>query len=228
MIPITLRQETPKDYREVEALTREAFWNQYSPRCNEHYLVHTLRSTPAFLSELDIVAEAEGRIVGNIVYTLAHIHLDRGGELEVLSFGPISVLPAMQRQGIGQRLITHSAALAREMGYRAILIYGDPDYYSRSGFVPAQNFGIGAADGLYRDALQALELVPRALTDMRGLFFESPAFEVDAEQCEIFDQAFPHKEKEEDNAAQKRFHEILQLHHPRENENDGHALQSSF
>ena len=216
MISMTLRRETPEDFREVETLTREAFWNRYCPGCNEHYLVHTLRGAPVFLPELDIVAEAGGRIIGNIVYTLAHIRLDRGGELEVLSFGPLSVLPAMQRQGVGQRLIAHSSAMAREMGHRAILIYGDPAYYRLSGFVPAQTFGIGASDGQYRDALQALELVPGALANARGLFFEAPDYEVDAEQCEVFDQTFMPKEKEEGNAAQKRFLEILQLVHPRE------------
>lgn len=221
MIPITLRREKPEDYREVETLTREAFWNQYGPGCSEHYLLHTLRSAPSFVPELDIVAESDGRIIGNIVYSRAHIQLDQGGEQAVLCFGPISVHPAMQRQGVGQRMIAHSAALAREMGHRAILIYGDPDYYSRSGFVMAQTFGIGAADGQYRDALQAMELVPGALSNARGLFLDDPAFEVDESQCAIFDQAFPPKVKEEGNAAQQRFHEILALHHPREPENEG-------
>ena len=158
MISITLRRETPEDFREVETLIREAFWNRYYPGCRDHYMTHILRSAPAFLPELDIVAESEGRIVGNIVYTRAHIRLDRGGELDVLSFGPISVLPAVQRQGVGRRLIAHSAALAHELGHSAILIYGDPAYYSRNGFVPAQNFGIGSSDGLYRDALQVLRV----------------------------------------------------------------------
>jgi len=215
MTPITLRRETPGDAREVENLTREAFWNQYTPGCSEHYLAHTLRSVPAFLPDLDIVAEANGRIIGNIMYTRAQIRLDRGGEMDVLSFGPISVLPALQKQGIGRQLIAHSAALARDAGHGAILIYGDPAYYSRSGFVPAETFGIGASDGQYRAALQALELRPGALADTRGLFFEDSAFEVDEAQSAAFDLGFPPKVKEEGNAAQRRFQEILTMHHPR-------------
>ncbi len=68
---IKLRLEKPADYRVVEELTREAFWGLHRPKCDEHLLVHKLRDIPAFIPELDYVAEIDGQIVGNIMYSRA-------------------------------------------------------------------------------------------------------------------------------------------------------------
>jgi predicted N-acetyltransferase YhbS len=105
MTEIILRNETPSDHWIVENLTREAFWNQYAPACMEHYLLHILRDSDAFIPELDVVAEVDGKLVGNIVYTKAQVVGDNGESWDVISFGPIAVLPAYQGQGIGGRLI---------------------------------------------------------------------------------------------------------------------------
>ena len=214
---LTLRREKPDDYHTVEALTREAFWNHHVPGCDEHYLAHILRDSPAFVPELDYVAEVDGQLVGSILYTNASIlRDDDASELGVLSFGPISVLPAFQRQGIGRRLIRHTATLARAAGYSAILIYGDPAYYGRQGFVPAENFGIATSDNLYHNALQAMELQPGALGTAGGRFVEDPVYAVDAAASEAFDLQFPPKPKVEDTPSQRRFRETLAMCRPRE------------
>ena len=85
---ITIRNEMEKDFREVEELTRETFWNLYFPGCNEHYLVHKMRNHPDFLNELDFVAEYDGKIVGNIMYTKAWLIYENSQEMEIVSFGP--------------------------------------------------------------------------------------------------------------------------------------------
>ena len=144
-VELKLRTEQPADYRETENVTREAFWNLYSPGCCEHYLLHVMRDSPAFVPELDLVAERDGRIVGNVVSLRAVLHGDDGTVCEVLSLGPISVLPECQRQGIGGRLISRTRELARELGFRALLLCGDPDYYLYQGFVPAEMLGIRTA-----------------------------------------------------------------------------------
>lgn len=148
-VELKLRTEQPADYRETENVTREAFWNLYSPGCCEHYLLHVMRDSPAFVPELDLVAERDGRIVGNVVSLRAVLHGDDGTDCEVLSLGPISVLPECQRQGIGGRLISRTRELARELGFRALLLCGDPDYYLYQGFVPAEMLGIRTADNMY-------------------------------------------------------------------------------
>lgn len=102
---IKLRIEQPSDYNETENVTREAFWNHFSPGCDEHYLLHIMRNHPKFVPELDIVAELNGKIVGNVVCLKSFIMADDGNQYEVLSLGPISVLPKYQQKGIGGKMI---------------------------------------------------------------------------------------------------------------------------
>lgn len=212
---LTLRPETPADWQEVEAMTREAFWNHYVPGCDEHCLAHALRGQPAFLPALDYVAVTGGRVVGNIMYCRATVALDAGGELDVLTFGPLTVLPAWQNRGVGRRLIERTCTLAAAQCYAAVLIYGDPDYYSRRGFLPAERYGIGTSGNLYHAALQARELRPGALAQAAGRFLEGPAYHVDAAECEAFDRLFPRKEKVLGTRSQLRHQAILAMGRPR-------------
>ena len=113
---LTIRLETEKDYRAVEELTREAFWNVYKPGADEHYFVHQMRNHPDFSPALAFVLELDGRIVGNIMYTKAWLEDENGKRKEILSFGPLCVAPEYQRQKLGKMLIEHSFEVARKMG----------------------------------------------------------------------------------------------------------------
>lgn len=75
---ITIRPETKDDYRAVENLTREAFWNVYRPGCMEHYVLHCYRDDPAFVPELDLVMELDGRLMGQAIYVRSEIDCDDG------------------------------------------------------------------------------------------------------------------------------------------------------
>jgi predicted N-acetyltransferase YhbS len=205
---ITIRREQPEDYRKVEEITREAFWNLHFPGCSEHLLAHSLRSAPAFIPELDLVAVVDGEFAGNIMYCRAIVSSGKDAETEVLTFGPLSVSPALQSRGIGAALIRHSLALAKEMGFIAVFIYGDPDYYHRFGFAGAKAFDIRTADGYYMDALMGLELFPGALEGISGRFFEGEAYNVDDTALEEFEKGFPPKEKLE-TESQKHFLKML-------------------
>ena len=88
-----IRNELKSDYREVEELTRKAFWNLYVPGCNEHYLVHIMRDHEDFLPELDFVIECDNSVIANIMYTKAKLVDEEGNEKSILTFGPLSVLP---------------------------------------------------------------------------------------------------------------------------------------
>ena len=169
---ITIRLEQPADYREAETVTREAFWNCYSPGCMEHYLLHVMRRSPRFVRELDFVAVADGKIVGSVVFMKAMIMGDDGNRHEVLTLGPIAVLPAFQRKGIGRMLIEHARTEACRQGYRAMLLCGDPLYYQRVGFVAAEDFGIRTSDNKYLAALQVCPLYDHALQRLAGRYFE--------------------------------------------------------
>lgn len=215
MLTAELRPERSADHRAVEELTRDAFWNHYAPGCVEHYLAHVLRTSPDFVPELDYVAVCGGQVAGSIMYTRAGVVLDRGGRREVLCFGPLAVAPALQGRGVGGRLVRHTADLARELGYAAILIFGDPDYYARFGFRPAEMFDIGASWGDYAAALQALELRPGALADCAGRFVESAAFQVDPDRAAAFDRAFRPRERPSGLPSQQKFQEIASRTRPR-------------
>jgi predicted N-acetyltransferase YhbS len=192
---LEIRLENESDYRAVEDLTREAFWDVHVPGCCEHYLIHTLRKSPDFIPELDFVAISGRRIAGHIAYAKAHIE-DASGKIHpAIGFGPVSVLPTMHKQGIGSALINHSLSEAKKLGYKAVLIYGDPRYYSRFGFHCAEKYDIKTSFGKYAVALLALELSPWALRGISGRFVESPAYDVDMQACEEFDKTFPPKEK---------------------------------
>lgn len=214
-INIVLRKEQPKDYRMVEELTREAFWNHHVPGCDEHYLLHIMRDADSFIKELDVVAEVGGKIVGNIVYTKATIIDDNNKAHEVLSFGPLSVLPGFQRMGIGSALIESTKITSRELGYKAILIYGDPEYYCRFGFVAAEAFKIGTADNMYAPPLQALELIPGALSKIEGRFFEDAVYNVDETAAKEFDKGFNQREQRDDLPSQIRFRHLVSMRRPR-------------
>ena len=130
--------------------------------------------------------------------------------MEVVSFGPVSVLPTFQKQGIGSSLITHTIDLAREMRFPAICIYGDPRYYSRFGFRCAEKYEIQTADGKFAVALQVLELQRGALADMPGRFIESAAYEVDENELAHYDAGFPSREKAETD-SQREFSFLASL-----------------
>lgn len=201
---LTIRLEQEQDRGTVEALTREAFWNLYVPGASEHLVLHNLRGSDGFIHDLDFVAELDGMLVGNIVYTRSNI-LDASGRRHgVATFGPVSVLPVWQNRGIGSALIRHSLAAAAALGHTAVVIYGHPEYYGRFGFVGGKQYGIAASDGRYMKALLAKELHNGALQDVSGRFIEDPAFAVTESALEAFDAQFPHKEKAETD-SQKAF-----------------------
>jgi predicted N-acetyltransferase YhbS len=192
---VTLRTEEDKDFRTVENLTREAFWNLYRPGCSEHYILHKLRSSPAFIKELDLVAELGGEIVGNIVYSKAMVVDDAGTKREVIGFGPLSVLPSCQRQGIGAKLIEHTVAIAKEMGFKAIVIFGDPSFYHRFGFENADKFDIHTAEGENFEPFMVKELYAGSLQGITGRFFDDEAFHVNEDELDLYDKEFSAKEK---------------------------------
>jgi len=203
---IELRLEEEKDYFIVENITREAFWNHYVPGCDEHLLIHNLRKTNEFIKELDFVAISNNKIIGNIVYIKAKV-INNDIEQTVLTFGPISVLPEYQKNGIGSKLINHTVKLSKEMGYKGIIIYGDPEYYKRFGFMESKQYKITNKEKKYPAALLVLELYPKALDGIEGIFDEGKAYEVDKNEMEEFDKKFIKKEKGY-SKTQDRFNEI--------------------
>lgn len=195
---LTIRLETEKDYRAVEELTREAFWNVYKPGADEHYYVHQMRQHPDFIPELAFVLELDDKIVGSIMYTRAWLEGENGTRKEILSFGPLCVAPEYQRQKFGKILIEHSFEAARKMGYDVNVIFGNPSNYISRGFVSCKKMNVSfVADGSFPTALLVCELVPNALGGKKWMYVPSTAADCfeDTAAVEAFDKTFPPKEK---------------------------------
>ena len=194
---IIIRNETPADYRAVEHLTREAFWNQNVPGCEEHYFVNQMRSHPDFIPELAFVLELGGQLIGNVMYTRSWLLDEQDNRKTILSFGPISIHPAYQRKGYGKQLLEHSFAVARELGYDAIVIFGNPDNYVTRGFRSCKKYNVSLEGGLFPTALLVKELAPGVLAGKRWRYLPSSAEDccADQEAVDAFDAGFPPKEK---------------------------------
>lgn len=117
---IVVRNEVVADYRKVEDITRKAFWNLYIPGCNEHYLIHIMRNHKDFIKELALVVTINEKVVGNIMYMKSYVKNENDEVLETITFGPVSVHPSYQKQGIGSTLIKKSIEKAKENNFKAI------------------------------------------------------------------------------------------------------------
>ena len=195
---VILRLEKKGEYREVENLVRESFWNVYRPGCSEHYVIHVLRDDPAFVKELDFVMEKDGRLIGQNMFMKTVINADDGRDIEVLTMGPICIAPELKRKGYGKALLGYSLEKAAEMGFGAVLFEGNIDFYSNCGFGFARNFGIRYHD-LPEDVDDSFflcrELIPGYLDDVTGVYQTPQGYYVDDADVEEFDKGFPPKQK---------------------------------
>lgn len=192
---IKIRNEEPKDYRRVEEIAREAFWNLYFPGGHEHYVVNKMRSHPDFIKELAFVIEVEGEIEGAIFYTHSKIVSEDHTEHKTISFGPVFISPEFHRKGLGKALITHSIKAAKELGYRAIQTLGYPYHYEPYGFLGGKKYSISMPDGKFYIGLLVLSLYEGALDNISGYAAFSKVFDVTQEEVDKFDKSFPPKEK---------------------------------
>ena len=130
---MNIRLERPEDYRVVEELTREAFWNVYRPGCLEHYVLNRYRNNPDFIPELDYVMEEDGRIIGHVMFSKAELVLADGTHKPSWTFGPISIHPDYKRKGYGLKLLNYALDKARDMGVGFICMEGNIDFYKNAG-----------------------------------------------------------------------------------------------
>ena len=191
----TIRTETPADYRTVENLTREAFWNVYRPGCTEHYVLHRFRGRPDFVPELDLVMEVEGKLVGHVMYVRSAIQTDDGRTVPIMTFGPISIAPEYKRRGYGTILLRCSMEKAKEMGAQALAITGNIDFYGKSGFVVSKTKGVRYEDDPDADYFLIAELEQGFLDGISGTYKDPAGYFVDEQEAEEFDATFPPKEK---------------------------------
>ena len=197
MKPI-IRPETPADHRQVEELIRESFWNVYRPGCLEHYVIHRLRNDPAFVKELNVVMELDGRLIGQNMFMRAAIKADDGRQIPILTMGPICIANDLKRQGYGKYLLDHCLEKAGKLGFGAICIEGNIGFYGNCGFVHASEKGLryhGLPEGENASFFLCRELIPGYLEGITGVYGPPEGYYVDEQEAEAFDKTFPPKQK---------------------------------
>ena len=193
---VEIRPETEADCHATEAMTMRAFWNKYHRGCDEHLLVHKIRKSDEYVAQISRLAVKDGKIIGCIMYSRARLEKD-GKTMEVLNFGPLCVDPEWQGRGVGKMLLEETVSLARNAGYPGIIIFGEPDYYPKAGFVTCDKLGITTADGKNFDAFMGYELEKDALKNFGGSFHVSNVFfDLPSEEVEEFSKQFPPLQKQ--------------------------------
>jgi putative acetyltransferase len=164
---VQVRAERAGDHDDIRRVNELAF-----EQPAEADLVDALRDSPAWLPEFSLVAEQNGDIVGHALFALAR--LDSGPE--VLSLGPMAVLPGQQRSGIGTAMIRAGIERARATDYPLVAVLGHADYYPRFGFEPASAFGISTPYDVPDEFWMILPL-PGYDPSIRGQIVYPPAFD---------------------------------------------------
>lgn len=198
---MNIRKEEPKDYQEVENLTREAFWNVYRPGCVEHYVLKRYRDNPDFIQDLDLVMEEDGRIIGHVMYSKACLKAKDGRELAIATMGPISIHPDFKRKGYGLRLLNYSLEKARESGIGLVCMEGNIAFYSHAGFRLASSLKVhyhGEPKESEVPYFLAQELTPGFLDGFEGTYQTPKGYFIadeDPEGFKSYEAKFPRKEK---------------------------------
>mgnify|MGYP003233222055 CR=1 FL=1 len=168
-----IRNEKTDDYRVVEEMIKETFWNLSVPGCNEHYFAHLVRNSEDFIPELDFVLEEDGKIIGSIIYVKAKLVAMDGTE----------------------KLLEHSLEAARKLGFDTIAIWGNPENYACYGFKNCKRYNVCIDKDVYPVALMVKVLDEDALEGKMWKYVESPAHEMDESGFEEFDSSFEQMEE---------------------------------
>ena len=195
---LVIRLEKKDEYKEVENLVRDSFWNVYRPGCLEHYVLNQLRSDSAFVPELDFVMLLNGELIGQNMFMRAEITADDGRSVPIMTMGPICIKNELKRKGYGKILLDYSLQKAAELGCGALCFEGNIDFYGKSGFRPASELGIryhGLDEGEDASFFLCKELMPGYLDGITGEYAPPEGYFVDEKAAEEFDRQFSYKEK---------------------------------
>ena len=177
-----IRLETEKDYREVENIAREAFWNLSVPGCDEHYFIHMMRKHKDFISELAHVIELA----------------DENGNIKpIVTMGPLCIHPDFQRMGYGKTLLKYTFEIVKKMGYDVVINFGNPDNYVSRGYKSCKKYNVCFEGDVFPAPLLVKVLSDDAFDGRKWFYYPSNVDEScsDTEAVAEFDKLFPPKTK---------------------------------
>ena len=166
-IGFTIRQETEKDHSKVYDLIKTAFETANVKDGDEQDFAKGLWESANYIPELALVAEKDGKLIGHIMFTKLNVNT-KTGDYETLLVAPLSVLLEYRNIGVGSALMEEGFKRARNIGYKAAFLCGDPNYYNRFGFRKTVDFRIFPQNGLPEQYTLGCELVPDALEKIEG------------------------------------------------------------
>lgn len=172
---IRLRQENKKDYETVFQLIEKAFEKEEYSDHSEQFLVNRLRDSDAFIPELSIIAEVEGKIVGHILFTKLKIK-NQSQSFQSLALAPVSVLPEFQGKGIGSKLILYGHDVAKKLGYKSVILLGHQDYYPRFGYELCEKYHINMPFDVPAENCMVIALTEDGLKGVSGEVVYPKAF----------------------------------------------------
>lgn len=156
----------------VFGLIERAFGKQYDEEEGKLVcrLIREIRSKKYYLPELEIITvDEEDRVIGYVMFS--RFHLNGNYEDKLLMLTPAAVEPEYQRQHICKEMIEYAFEKAVKLGFKAVLVEGDPANYRSRGFETAANHGILPGETVHLphiDCLMVKELVPDALEHIKG------------------------------------------------------------
>ncbi len=172
---ISMRQERKEDHQKVLIIVEDAFRNEEYSEPTEQILVDRLRKSRAFIPELSLVAEVDHKLVGHIILSKIKIN-NKVNSFDSLALAPVSVHPSFQKRGIGGLLIRESHRIAKDLGYKSIVLLGHEKYYPKFGYQLAKKYGISLPFDVPDENCMAIELVENGLDGVSGIVEYSSAF----------------------------------------------------
>ena len=175
---INIRKENIEDRDEIYNIIKESFKSAEHSDGSEQDLVNRLRNSDSYIHDLSLVATCNKTIVGHIMFTKISIE-NKDLKTESLALAPLSVLPKYQRQGVGSKLISEGLSIAKNLGYKSVVVLGSEKYYPKFGFKEAKKFGINPPFDLPSENFMVIDLEPASLKYVNGVvkyakeFFES-------------------------------------------------------
>ena len=166
---IIIRQEKQNDFMQIYDLVKVAFQTAKVSDGKEQDFVNQLRDSVNYIPELALVAEENHKLIGHIMLTKNYIS-NSSCKTETLLLAPISVVLEHRDKRVGSKLINTSFELAKSLGYKSVVLVGDPAYYSRFGFKKSVDLGIRYLHDIPEEYVLVCELVPGALHEISGTF----------------------------------------------------------
>lgn len=170
IMDIKISCETEHNLKSIDQFVKTAFETAHFSDGKEVELIRAIRSSPSYIPELTFVATLQATIVGYVMLSKTIVS-NHDAAFTGLLLAPLCTQVNVRNQNLGSFLVKTALNKAVEMGYSAVFLVGDRQYYKRFGFVPASTYQISCNLDIpteLMDNVMALELVPDALKGVRG------------------------------------------------------------